>query len=93
MSLYKYFKRKDLPTPEETGVGERATKVANASVAEVVVEVGAKKRKRYTSFTITTAIDHYYCQDYCSYHYYHFLAKTHKLRVETPPTQKKEVVC
>ena len=51
MSLYKYFKRKDLPTPEETGIGEKATKVANTSVAEVVAEVRAKKGKRYTSFT------------------------------------------
>ena len=38
---------KDLPTPDWTGVGERAP-VANASVAEVVAEVGAKKTERYT---------------------------------------------
>ena len=29
MSLYKYFKRKDLPTSEETEIVEKATKVAN----------------------------------------------------------------
>ena len=67
MSLYKYFRRKNLPSPEETGVGDRATKVANASVAEVVAEVGAKQKKRYTRFTITIVLDHYYCQDYYSY--------------------------
>ena len=45
MSLFKYFQRKEgfLPTPEQAGLSEKATKAANTAV----MEVKSKKRKRY----------------------------------------------
>ena len=49
MSLFKYFQRKEgfLPTPEQAGLSEKATKAANTAV----MEVKSKKRKRYINFT------------------------------------------
>ena len=49
MSLFKYFQRKEgfLPTPEQAGLSEKATKAANTAV----MEVKSKKRKCYINFT------------------------------------------
>ena len=49
MSLFKYFQWKEgfLPTPEQAGLSEKATKAAYT----VVMEVKSKKRKRYINFT------------------------------------------
>ena len=46
MSLFKYFQWKEgfLPTPEQAGLSEKATKAANTAV----MEVKSKKRKRFT---------------------------------------------
>ena len=45
MSLFKYFQQKEgfLPTPEQAGLSEKATKAANTAV----MEVKSKKRKHY----------------------------------------------
>ena len=55
MALLKYFKKKSLPTSEETGLGEAMTREANAAVEAVLSEDqsgGDKHRKRkYTHFT------------------------------------------
>ena len=54
--LYKYFQRQSLPTSQETGLGEVATKEANASVENVLEERqnGSEKagqKRKYTHFT------------------------------------------
>ena len=55
MSLLRYFQpRLSLPTPQQTGIGERATAEANAAVTEVIGDSGpsnGRKRKRYTAFS------------------------------------------
>ena len=47
MSLLKYFKKKDtLPTPEQTGIGQRETEEANERVTAVLeTSIAGKKRK------------------------------------------------
>ena len=54
MSILSYCKR-SLPTPEETGLGDSATREANWAVkrvlSEVVSEPAKKKRKKYPAFT------------------------------------------
>ena len=48
MSLFKYFGKKDaIPTPEQAGLSEKATKAANAAV----MEVKSRKSKCYINFT------------------------------------------
>ena len=54
--LLKYFKRKSLPTSEETGLGEAITKEANAAVEAVLTEDQSggdrpKRKRKYTHFT------------------------------------------
>ena len=55
ISLLWYLQpRPSLPTPEQTGIGERATAEANAAVAEVLGDSGhsnGRKRKCYTAFS------------------------------------------
>ena len=48
VSLFKYFQRKEgfLPTPEQAGLSENATKAANTAV----MEVKSMKRKHYINF-------------------------------------------
>ena len=46
--------RSSLPTPQQTGIGERAITEVNAAVAEVIGDSGhsnGRKRKRYTAFS------------------------------------------
>ena len=52
MSLRKYFKPNNLPTPEQTGLPVAVNTEANKSVQRVLEEsTQAKKRKKYTTFT------------------------------------------
>ena len=57
MSILHFFQRKlPLPTPQQTGIGERATKEANAAIQKEISADSAghgtsRKRKKYTSFT------------------------------------------
>ena len=50
MSILKYFQT-SLPTPEQTGNGERATTSANTGVSKQLKLTGGKKRKAYTAFS------------------------------------------
>ena len=50
MSILKYFQAL-LPTPEQTGIGERATTSANTDVSKQLKLTGGKKRKAYTAFS------------------------------------------
>ena len=53
MTLHRYFKRA-LPTAEETGLSERATKVANQAVANVLresTETTASRKRSYLVFS------------------------------------------
>ena len=46
MSLLRYFQpRLSLPTPQQTGIGERATAEANAAVTEVIGFSGCLQRQ------------------------------------------------
>ena len=55
MSLLRYRQpRSSLPTPQQTGIGGRATTEASADVAKVIGGSGhsnGRKRKRYTAFS------------------------------------------
>ena len=54
MSILKYFQRQSpLPTPEQTGIGERATKEANAAVGNELADraTGTSRKRKYTNFT------------------------------------------
>ena len=55
MNILKYFQHQSpLPTPEQTGIGERATKEANAAVGKELADCAmgtSRKRKKYTNFT------------------------------------------
>ena len=55
MSLLCYIQPcSSLPTPQQTGIGERATTEANAAVTEVIGDSGhsnGRKKKRYTAFS------------------------------------------
>ena len=52
MSLRRYFQPKTLlPTPEQTGIGERPTTSANTEVREQMMQADGRKRKAYTAFT------------------------------------------
>ena len=50
MSILKYFQT-SLPTPEQTGIGERATTSANTEVSKQLKLTGGNKRKAYTAFS------------------------------------------
>ena len=50
MSILKYFQT-SLPTPEQTGIAERATTSANTEVSKQLKLTGGKKRKAYTAFS------------------------------------------
>lgn len=57
MSILQFFQHKlPLPTPQQTGIGEQATKKANVAVQKEISADSAghgnsRKRKKYTSFT------------------------------------------
>ena len=52
MSLRRYFQPKTfLPTPEQTGIGERPTTSANTEVREQMMQADGRKWKAYTAFT------------------------------------------
>ena len=40
-----------MPTPEQTGIGERATTSASTEVTEQIKRADGRKRKAYTAFT------------------------------------------
>ena len=55
MTLHRYFKR-TLPTPEDTGLSERATKEANQTVSSVLgqqesTESTASRKRSYLVFS------------------------------------------
>ena len=55
MSILRYFQRQPaLPTPQQTGIGERATTEANAAIEKELSADAAgnsRKRKKYTEFS------------------------------------------
>ena len=50
MSILKYFQT-SLPTPEQTGIGQRATTSANIEDSTQLKLTGGKRKKAYTAFS------------------------------------------